>query len=566
MQYNKKFYQKYSMKITDEPVITHNERFLSDAIERLGRAVKKDYIPNNIVIELEQVVERYPNIPSLKNYLYIAYVRNNQKEKASQTLNKTVEQHPNYIFAYLNLANRLIDENNYNKAADLLKAPYDIRKFEQDEYIHESAFLSYYTTAIRIEVLRDNLTEVEKIHRMLFDYDPSDKELERTAMYIQAAKFRTSAGRKARNEREVIIMPRAINGYYLSDKQGKPVFNHTEIHALYQYNLDNIPKNVVETILNLPRQTLIQDLEHALMDTILRFDSFQKDEWNEESNNFFIHALYMLTELKAYESVPIILDFLSQEEDFMDYWLGDAGLEYYFSPTLYLLANNQLEVLKEFAIRENTNSWSRLLASEIAVQIAIKQPERRGEVIDWFKYVMRYHLDNADNDNLIDTIYLSSMMGDMINFNAIELEEDIKTLYETGWIDDSFAGNLDEILKELHEPFNPFHDYPLPLNIFELYTGEYKKRQKKSNRPIDPELENILNDPYHNYMVKVMAKQLSKIDNERYSFDDDEYDDEYDDDEYSAPQLPIKREEPKVGRNDPCPCGSGKKYKKCHGN
>jgi len=27
--------------------------------------------------------------------------------------------------------------------------------------------------------------------------------------------------------------------------------------------------------------------------------------------------------------------------------------------------------------------------------------------------------------------------------------------------------------------------------------------------------------------------------------------------------APISREEPKVGRNDPCPCGSGKKYKKC---
>ena len=26
----------------------------------------------------------------------------------------------------------------------------------------------------------------------------------------------------------------------------------------------------------------------------------------------------------------------------------------------------------------------------------------------------------------------------------------------------------------------------------------------------------------------------------------------------------VKRDEPKVGRNDPCPCGSGKKYKKCH--
>ncbi|HOY35431.1 MAG TPA: UPF0149 family protein [Piscinibacter sp.] len=27
----------------------------------------------------------------------------------------------------------------------------------------------------------------------------------------------------------------------------------------------------------------------------------------------------------------------------------------------------------------------------------------------------------------------------------------------------------------------------------------------------------------------------------------------------------VKREEPKVGRNDPCPCGSGKKFKQCHG-
>ena len=31
-----------------------------------------------------------------------------------------------------------------------------------------------------------------------------------------------------------------------------------------------------------------------------------------------------------------------------------------------------------------------------------------------------------------------------------------------------------------------------------------------------------------------------------------------------APQ-PIRRDAPKVGRNDPCPCGSGRKYKKCCG-
>jgi preprotein translocase subunit SecA len=30
-------------------------------------------------------------------------------------------------------------------------------------------------------------------------------------------------------------------------------------------------------------------------------------------------------------------------------------------------------------------------------------------------------------------------------------------------------------------------------------------------------------------------------------------------------QLPKVRPGQKVGRNDPCPCGSGKKYKHCHG-
>jgi uncharacterized protein len=28
---------------------------------------------------------------------------------------------------------------------------------------------------------------------------------------------------------------------------------------------------------------------------------------------------------------------------------------------------------------------------------------------------------------------------------------------------------------------------------------------------------------------------------------------------------PVRRDRPKVGRNDPCPCGSGRKYKLCHG-
>jgi preprotein translocase subunit SecA len=35
--------------------------------------------------------------------------------------------------------------------------------------------------------------------------------------------------------------------------------------------------------------------------------------------------------------------------------------------------------------------------------------------------------------------------------------------------------------------------------------------------------------------------------------------------ELKLPKVSVRRETPKVGRNEPCPCGSGKKYKQCHG-
>lgn len=44
--------------------------------------------------------------------------------------------------------------------------------------------------------------------------------------------------------------------------------------------------------------------------------------------------------------------------------------------------------------------------------------------------------------------------------------------------------------------------------------------------------------------------------------DDDDFCEE---DSSWEPEEPFVREEPKTGRNDPCPCGSGKKYKKCCG-
>jgi hypothetical protein len=56
--------------------------------------------------------------------------------------------------------------------------------------------------------------------------------------------------------------------------------------------------------------------------------------------------------------------------------------------------------------------------------------------------------------------------------------------------------------------------------------------------------------------------------------DEEDWDEEWEEDEYKEPTSfsqwrrrggEESTDAPVVGRNDPCPCGSGKKYKYCHG-
>jgi preprotein translocase subunit SecA len=64
--------------------------------------------------------------------------------------------------------------------------------------------------------------------------------------------------------------------------------------------------------------------------------------------------------------------------------------------------------------------------------------------------------------------------------------------------------------------------------------------------------------------VEAMEEQLAEPANVQYHHADYE---EAIGEEHAAPKAssPVERASAKVGRNDPCPCGSGKKYKHCHG-
>ena len=75
----------------------------------------------------------------------------------------------------------------------------------------------------------------------------------------------------------------------------------------------------------------------------------------------------------------------------------------------------------------------------------------------------------------------------------------------------------------------------------------------------------VLNEKKIDYLLdkySALHKKLKPVHK-----DDDQYTFNYDEDECDEEDeiMPFVRNSPKTGRNDPCPCGSGKKYKKCCG-
>jgi len=305
-----------------------------------------------------------------------------------------------------------------------------------------------------------------------------------------------------------------------------PDFNHPEVCVFYEHDL-SIPKEKVEEILQLPRKTLIEDMEAILMDTINR-DKFFRD-WDDEDQwwSFHFHALWVLVELEAVETFPTLLKLLQQDAEFCEYWWSDYSTEDLWE-IYYHLANNKLEELKEILLAPG--EWVfRIVPSAMAEQIFLHHPERQREILDWYHSILDTFLEMEDENEALDPEVICSIVSDLISMRADEFLPKISVLHERELIYEGYVGDMKSI---------------------ETYIK--KTAYRRSKRDIKKSIYDRYGDAmgWHGYQMKYNKEVYEKEQNRRFS----------------SPSIstsePIRNSE-KVGRNAPCPCGSGKKYKKC---
>ncbi|MBI1901194.1 MAG: DUF1186 domain-containing protein [Planctomycetia bacterium] len=286
---------------------------------------------------------------------------------------------------------------------------------------------------------------------------------------------------------------------------------------------------------------------------------------NVPRGNAHFFALFLLTEFRAREAWPAILAAMSLPDDLTgDLFEGVVTVT--FPRTLVTLAPDPVDEIDRLVSNSDVDlfvRWSALNALDYLVR---DDRLTRKEAIDRLTGYLRQAIDRKVDDLPAPLIYC---LGALNGRDAMDL---IEEAYCRGLVDESIAGRkfwkdlfaggergVEEYLADLSP--SGIDDAVAELKDWDF--GEGDDLEDDDGSDLEDDVEDDLGEE-----ADPDTDDLGEFDDEYYA--DDDPDDDADDAVYGEDDEPeditVRYAGPRVGRNDPCPCGSGKKFKKCCGS
>ena len=302
-------------------------------------------------------------------------------------------------------------------------------------------------------------------------------------------------------------------------QDGEAILDETEytikeLIDLISYNTGTFPKEVLREIIHEKEQAI-----PFLLD-ILRDTKDNPEKYIEDPDYFaHIYASYLLAQFRVNEAYPLLIDLMSLPEDQAYDLFGDSMLEA-GSRMLASVCAGDTSLIKGLVENEDADEYMRSQAIEALTILAVQGVVDHNAVVDYYRKLLQ------ENSIRKDSLLLAFLAIACCDMYAKELYEDLKKCFEDGLVDQTVidAKDLEETFRRerhdvLEESRNETHLQFIEDTIAELEHWSCFEDDEQNFREVKKNLENL--------------------------------------------QTIIKAE--KVGRNDPCPCGSGKKYKKCCG-
>jgi len=241
-----------------------------------------------------------------------------------------------------------------------------------------------------------------------------------------------------------------------------------------------------------------------------------------------LYAMFLLAQFRENRAYPLVVRFASLPSDLLDSLCGDFVTDS-LGRVLASVCDGALEGIQSIIENEDADQWARGAALRSLVTLVAAGHKSRDEIVSYFARLYRGKL-RRQWSHVWDALVSSSC-----DVYPAELLDDIERAYQEGLVDPGCI-RLDEVKRD-------------------LAMGK------------DRLLARLASDS-HLQLVQDTVKEMGWW----ACFQDDGSNGVK-----SAAHAPaksslpasassqIKSTKPKTGRNAPCPCGSGKKYKKCCG-
>ena len=264
-------------------------------------------------------------------------------------------------------------------------------------------------------------------------------------------------------------------------------------------------------------QPLLEVLERCVTDP---------DTASEEEAQLFCYALYLLAKWRETRAYSLVIRWLSLPDAASTGLSGDVSTQD-GARILAAVCDGDLEPIKWLVLNRDADEFSRGVAVAALALLAVWAEVPRDIIVEYFVWLAREGLEREPS------YVWSALATQSADIEALAVFPELRCAYDEELIDLRTVGRaeLDDVeasprgglLERMKERYPPIDD------VAEATSWWARFGRLASNRRAE----------------ELALATAGEVDNDRPM------------EPYRAPQ--------KVGRNEPCPCGSGKKYKKCCG-
>ncbi len=279
--------------------------------------------------------------------------------------------------------------------------------------------------------------------------------------------------------------------------------NIQQILKELEVNTGIFPRQAVEEAISKREQ-----ITPELLRILERAEQNVEELWEREDYMAHIYAMFLLAQFRERRAYPLIVKFFSIPGEITLDLTGDVVTED-LARILASVSDGDISLMTSLVENEQANEYVRDAALEGLVTLVARGVRSRDEIMAYFQSLFREKLTREYSH------IWNGLISSCTHLYPEEVLEDIKQAFEDDLVDEWY----------------------IDLEFVEEVLARGK----------DKVLEELRTDRRYWFIRDTVSEMEWWA-----SFE-------------PSPLRPAVRADRKVGRNDPCPCGSGKKYKRCCG-